>query len=172
MADDLPPEIQALIGGQPEKKKGSSLIGTILAILVLTIAGAGAGGFLGLQVLAVAETAAKKKAEVEAEKPQPEYAEPLTIKTVPPIIANLANPSTAWLRMEASVVFDGEAPEDADALVAQIGADALAFVKTVSLRQIEGASGLLHLREDLTERAKIRSEGRVREFIIQALAVE
>ena len=42
----------------------------------------------------------------------------------------------------------------------------------MTLTQIEGASGFQHLREDLNERARIRSGGKVRDLVIQALIVE
>ena len=61
---------------------------------------------------------------------------------------------------------------DADLLAGQIGEDILAYLRTVSLPQISGASGLKHLMEDLDERTAIRSEGRVRELIIQTLVIQ
>jgi flagellar FliL protein len=45
-------------------------------------------------------------------------------------------------------------------------------MRTLSEAQIGGASGLQHLREDLNERAAIRSGGLVRELIIQTLVVQ
>jgi flagellar protein FliL len=42
----------------------------------------------------------------------------------------------------------------------------------VTLAEIGGASGLQHLREDLTERAVIRSQGHVHELILQTLVVQ
>ena len=57
-------------------------------------------------------------------------------------------------------------------LAAQIAEDILAYMKTVTVAQIGGASGLQHLREDLNERASIRSDGHVREFIIQTVVVQ
>jgi flagellar FliL protein len=153
-------------------KSGTSIISLIVALVVVTVLAVGAGGLVGILLYSKIEHAAKEKAAAKDEKAVAEYAGDLTVMTVPPILTNLANPSTVLLRIEASLIFDGAAPKDADALATQISGDAMAYLRTVSLRQIEGASGLLHLREDLTERAKIRSEGRVREFIIQGLAVE
>ena len=42
----------------------------------------------------------------------------------------------------------------------------------LSAAQIEGARGLQYLREDLNERAAIRSAGKVRELIIETLVVQ
>jgi flagellar protein FliL len=157
---------------QPEAKPGGSIIMTILGFVIITVVACGGGGFLGLQAYSMIQAEAKKISEAGAGKGEGEYSGTIAVKTIPPVITNLANPPSVFLRIEASVIFDGEMPADADALATQISGDSLAFLRTLSLAQIEGASGLLHLREDLTERAKLRSEGRVKEFIIQALAVE
>ncbi len=39
----------------------------------------------------------------------------------------------------------------------------MAYLRTIPLSQLEGPSGLIHLREDLNERARMRSEGHVEE---------
>jgi flagellar FliL protein len=66
---------------------------------------------------------------------------------------------------------DSAAAED-NSLAGQIGEDILAFLRTLSLAQIQGASGFQHLREDLGDRVRTRSRGKVRDLIIQALIVE
>ena len=38
--------------------------------------------------------------------------------------------------------------------------------------QFEGSRGLQHLRDDLSERANIRSSGKVRELIIETLVIQ
>ena len=45
-------------------------------------------------------------------------------------------------------------------------------MRTVPLAQLEGPSGFLHLREDLNDRARIRSGGKVRELVVHALVLE
>jgi flagellar protein FliL len=156
----------------PEAKPRGSIISTILGFVIITAVACGGGGLLGLQAYSMIQAEAKKLSETKTEKGDGEYSGAIAVKAIPPVITNLANPPSVFLRIEASVIFDGEMPADADALATQISGDSLAFLRTLSLAQIEGASGLLHLREDLTERAKLRSDGRVKEFIIQALAVE
>ena len=63
-------------------------------------------------------------------------------------------------------------PPDADALTARIQEDVVGYLRTVSLKQIEGATGFQYLSEDLNERVRARSDGVVRELIIQGLIVE
>jgi flagellar protein FliL len=48
----------------------------------------------------------------------------------------------------------------------------LAYLRTLSLAQIQGPSGLLHLREDLNERVKMRSKGVVQELVLETLIVQ
>ena len=57
-------------------------------------------------------------------------------------------------------------------LAAQITEDLVAFLRTVPLAQIQGASGFQHLREDLNDRVRVRSGGKVHELVIQALIIE
>ena len=50
--------------------------------------------------------------------------------------------------------------------------DLLAFVRTVKMHQIEGASGFQHLKADLGERASIRSGGHAKAVLIRTLLFE
>lgn len=98
--------------------------------------------------------------------------EPAQARTVIPLAAittNLAAPEQVWVRLEASVVLDK--PQSLD-LIETIHQDLLAYLRTVKLHQIEGASGFQHLKADLEERAKIRSGGHVKQFLIRTLLFE
>jgi len=64
-------------------------------------------------------------------------------------------------------ILDGD-----EAVAGQIGDDILAYLRTVSLRQLEGPIGLENIRHDLGERAAIRSDGKVRAFVIRTLVVQ
>jgi flagellar FliL protein len=52
------------------------------------------------------------------------------------------------------------------------GQDVLAYIRTLSLAQIQGPSGLLHLREDLNERVRLRSKGAIQELVLETLIVQ
>jgi flagellar FliL protein len=66
---------------------------------------------------------------------------------------------------------NGDLPNP-DVTAAQLREDMLAYMRTVSLAQLEGPSALQHLREDLNERASLRTGGAVTELIIQTLVVQ
>jgi flagellar FliL protein len=99
-------------------------------------------------------------------------AQPSTIVDLPPIVTNLGAPQDTWVRLEGSIIFDPRTLPHPDAVAGQIGDDILAYLRTVSLRQLEGPIGLENIRQDLNERAAIRSEGKVRGFVIRTLVVQ
>ena len=59
-----------------------------------------------------------------------------------------------------------------EVLSAKIADDMLAYLRTLTLTQLQGASGLQHLREDLSERAAVRSEGHVKEVMIEMMVIQ
>jgi len=147
----------------------------IMAMAVLTGLSVGAGGMFGLQILSMVgkpPPAAAAKADAKAgEAIKGRFSEKAVLHPLAPIVTNLASPEKTWIRLEASIVLEGDGA-DAKGLAASITEDTVAYLRTLSLPLIEGASGLLHLREDLNDRARIRSSGKVRDLIIHTLIVE
>lgn len=132
--------------------------------LVAALVGAG----LGIELV----TAAKIHVQQAVAAAQPHDFPDAKLLELPPIITNLADPPDAWVRLQASIVVDDGTTIKPEVLAAEIADDILGFMKTVTLAQIGGASGLQHLREDLSERATIRSQGHVRALMIQTLVVQ
>ena len=62
--------------------------------------------------------------------------------------------------------------QNPDVMAGEIRQDILAYLRTLSLAQIQGPSGLLHLREDLNERVKLRSKGVIQELVLETLIVQ
>jgi flagellar protein FliL len=153
---------------------GPSLMSLIMAMAVLTGLSIGAGGMFGLQILAKIgrqpPPAAKSDAKA-GETPKGRFSEKAMLHPLSPIVTNLASPEKTWIRIEASIVLEGDGAE-AKALATAITEDTVAYLRTLSLPLLEGASGLLHLREDLNDRARIRSSGKVRDLVIHTLIVE
>ncbi|HEY1782034.1 MAG TPA: flagellar basal body-associated FliL family protein [Roseiarcus sp.] len=98
--------------------------------------------------------------------------QPSTIVDLPPIVTNLGAPQDTWIRLEGSIIFDPKTLPHPEAVAGQICDDVLAYLRTVSLRQLEGPIGLENTREDLNERAMTRSGGKVRAFVIRTLVVQ
>ena len=123
------------------------------------------GGMLGFVMVSTVRSSARNAAD-------PPVVPATRLIDLPPIVTNLADPSNTWVRLQTAIVVDTNPDVKPDVLAAEISDDLLGFMKTELLAQIGGASGLQHLREDLTERAVIRSQGHVRELIIQTLVVQ
>lgn len=177
----------------PPAKKGPSLVVQIVVLLVLSAAAAGGGWFAGGQMRSGqpaggTETAAEPAPAEEhgsadahggeAASGQEEAghgdakaaAAGPSVVPLAPITTNLAQPADTWLRLELAVVFE-KAPED-PRLAETIQQDLLAFVRTLKLHQIEGASGFQQLRADLDERAAIRSDGLAKHVLIRTMLLE
>lgn len=155
------------------KAKKSGLVVTLAIVLVLSLIAAGGGwlvgGIIAPQVDQPADTAgaapdADVKKEEDAENKLRE-----NIVALEPITTNLSYPSDNWIRIEVSLLFNGE-PDNT--LADRIHQDILAYLRTVSLQQIEGPRGFQYLRDDLRERVKLRSEGRVNDILLRTFVIE
>jgi flagellar protein FliL len=156
----------------PAPVPGGSVAAFAGVLAALTLVAAAAGVALGLRLAVSTRTEPPNLAEASAPKVAAAYAGEANLRDLPPIIANLADPPDAWVRLQATLVVDSASTPKPDILAALIAEDILGFLRTLTLGQIAGASGLQHLREDLNERAVIRSDGRVRELILQTLVVQ
>lgn len=143
-------------------------------LLVVTAAAIGmgwmSGGYLkGVDapksVAAAPENDGKEAKPAEAQEP----AAGPTLVALAPITTNIASPADTWLRMEVSVVYDVAQPP---AMAEDIQQDLLAYVRTLKMHQIEGASGYQHLKADIEERASIRSQGHVKQVLVRTLLLE
>ncbi len=151
------------------KEKGGGL--PIIPILLVTLLGAGAGGFFGMQAPGLLSTAPGDEHKPEPAKADPAAAK-INIRELAPITTNLASPANTWIRLEAAALMKEDLGEQRGPLLSKLAEDIVAYLRTVPLDQIEGASGFQNLREDLNDRVRLRSEGKVTELIIQALVIE
>lgn len=168
-----------------------SLAGFLLALVILTLGGAGAGVFFGIQMAGVpifsstsagAEDAAKSEtgeetgevAAVPAKVGGSKHMETGTgasLVALDPIFANLAEPKNVWMRLEAALLIK-PGTKERDVLVTQLSQDLMQFLRTVKLAQLEDASGLQFLRDDLNDVVRTRSGGQVSEILVKGLIVE
>ena len=127
---------------------------------------------LGAATLAVSMTGSPVYAQaVPAEPAEPAEAEEEAEDTVVRATRSGRRVEDEPIRVEPSIVLDPEKAHDLPVLAAQIQSDTLTFLRTVDLAQVEGSRGLLHLREDLRERAQLRSPA-VSDYLIQALIAQ
>lgn len=149
-----------------------SLFVWLAVVAALTLCAVGAGAGLGIVLQSSVPKEARTPVKPLGEPDGAIYGGDIAVQEVPPIVTNLAGPEGSWVRLQVSIVFDRKALPKPAAAAAEIGQDILGFMRTLTPAQISGASGLQHLREDLTERAAIRSGGLVRELILQSVVVQ
>ena len=146
------------------ESRGGSLIEWAIVICLAASAGA------AFEALRPAPPAPDKPMqESTASAPS---AQASTIVDLPPIVTNLGAPQDTWIRLEGSIIFDPKTLPHPEAVAGQIGDDVLAYLRTVSLHQLEGPIGLENIRQDLNERAATRSGGKVHAFVIRTLVVQ
>ncbi|WP_394886675.1 flagellar basal body-associated FliL family protein [Mesorhizobium sp. AaZ16] len=161
----------AITDQAPTPPKGPSLLVQMAVLLGMTAAAIVLGWASGIYLNGSSEPAEPVAHATEAHgEAAPEGAEGArTVVPLASITTNLAAPEQVWIRLEASVVLDEPQPQE---LIETIHQDLLAYLRTVKLHQVEGASGFQHLKADLEERAKIRSDGHVKQFLIRTLLFE
>lgn len=156
-------------------RQGPSLVVQLMLLVLLTGAALGTGWLTGT-LLTGNETPVKGSGQqIDADRTYDDIpgsdgaAEGLHIFRMETITTNLADPTDVWARMELALVFN-ETPDPV--LAERIHQDFLAYLRTVKARQIAGASGFQHLKTDLEERARIRSDGRVKQILVRTLLFE
>ena len=164
-----------------EGKKRSPLVMTIAGLVLLSVVGGGGGWFLGTMIAPKIASAQKDQADAAAAQAAPAgkkgelpglphlATEANGIVQLEPITSNLAYPSENWVRLEVALMFKG--PPDAK-MAEDIHQDILAYIRTVSLQQIEGPRGFQYLRDDIQERVDQRSEGRVSKVMFRTFVIE
>lgn len=166
----------ASVEPEPEKKR-SGLILMVAAIAALSVVGAAAGWLVGRVLVppppmpeetapatpAAGHAAAGKEGEIPSVSDRPE------VVRIEPIVTNLAYPSEDWVRVELALVFNGS--PDAN-LAEEIHQDVLAYLRTVSLQQIQGPRGFQYLRDDIWEIADMRSQGRISKVLFRSFIIE
>ncbi|MEW6632212.1 MAG: flagellar basal body-associated FliL family protein [Pseudomonadota bacterium] len=158
---------------QAQPKKGPSLVIQLAMLVVMTGAAVGmgwvSGGYLKQGEKPAPVPAAPENAGTTEKPAEGKPAAGPTVVQLAPITTNLASPSEIWIRLEASVLYDAPQPPE---MTEQIHQDLLAFVRTLKMHQIEGASGYQHLKADLDERAALRSGGHVKQVLIRTMLLE
>lgn len=156
-----------------EAEKKTSDIGALMAALaVLTLVAGFGGWFLGARISEITVMPLPEKLAEKGDKTGVDViTDNSTIVVLPPVLTNLASPETVWIRMQIFLVARPKEKVTTD-MAAEISNDFLAYLRQCSLARIKGPTGLLYLREDLLERANIRSGGKVSHILISNLVIE
>jgi flagellar FliL protein len=89
-----------------------------------------------------------------------------------PLITNIMMPADLWVRLEGAIVYDQAEVDDPDIMLTELSGDLMAYLRTLTLREMQGADGLMFVRQDMKERVIARTQGKARDIIIQTLVVQ
>jgi flagellar FliL protein len=140
----------------------------VFALLLMTVLALAMGGAFGTLIYPAPPP------EKQHIQPPPDRAgrPGFILVPLPPVTTNLAGGSRVWVRLEATLVMEEGLGDKTLPLANKIAEDIVAYLRTVTPEQLEGASGFQHLREDLNDRIRIRSEGKVSDILIQTMIIE
>lgn len=156
------------------KGKGKKGGGVWIAAAVLTLLALLTGGGLGLHLSSSLEEVITERAKEQSEKVPTEikYSGDMVLTRLDPIIANLAAPSDTWIRVETAIVFENGKLSNPSITTAEISEDIVAYLRTLTLSQLQGPMAFQHLREDLNERVALRTSGAVEELVVETMVIQ
>ena len=135
------------------KAKAPGKANLIVSVAALTVLAAIGGGLVGKIIMAKAKAVAMAASSSDDKSASP-YAGDIEVRELPPIVTNLVDPPETRVRLQVSILYSKKDIENPTMLVGQLSDDLMAFLKTLSLSNLQGASGLQALREDLNERGQ------------------
>ena len=171
---------------EPAPAKKKPFMSTLIEWIVATLIAAGAG----VALAAMSPPAPPDKSETEKPSPgklsaaekkegeKPAAVGPACVPggpgiiDLPPIVTNIATPPDTWVRLEASIVYDPKQVPHPEVIAAEIATDELAYLRTISVNDLQGPIGLENIRQDLRDRALVRSAGKVEELLLKTLVLQ
>lgn len=160
-----------------------SLVSSIVPILLVTIV-AGGGGFLQgtmfrnissnpLEPVKPGATASEgDQIRSDGAKTEVPASKTAIVRSLTPIISNLGTPSDTWMRLELSLLMDQAAQSEQDIVAVKAADSVVNYLRTVELKKIEGPSGFLHFREDLSDMLVAEFAGKITGVLIGSMVVE
>jgi flagellar FliL protein len=153
---------------------GTSAFDFAIAAVAAIVVGIAGGGCFGYFVVPVGTAPPAKEAAESAERPAPATGrfpnDALEIQ-IPSIIVDMESEPKTRLRLDVSIIV-AHGTSESGSLKNEVREDIIAFLKGISVTDIQGVRGFQHLREQLDDRAKIRGRGAILGLLIGGLVLE
>ncbi len=141
--------------------------GATIGVVIGTLAAIGGGFGFGALAVKPHGGAAGEPAATSSKPPAQRQSE---VRILAPILVNLREPANLYVRLEAALILEPGA--DGAGLTAKVADDLVAYLRTVSLSEIEGPTGFQYFREDLKKRAAQIGGGKVKELLLQSFVIQ
>ncbi|MBS0235472.1 MAG: flagellar basal body-associated FliL family protein [Proteobacteria bacterium] len=149
---------------------GSLVISALLAI-ALGVIGGGAFGYFVLPD-GVGQTAQAKSESAAQAQPVPgRFPSDAIELSVPSVITELGTDMKMRARLDVSIIVAHGTPESTT-LVGEVREDMIAYLKGLTVADIQGVRGFQNLREQLDDRARVRGRGAILGLLIGGLVLE
>ena len=142
----------------------------LVVLIVATVVSGAAGTMFALKL--VPANAVTQVQQLSADDKDKKNGSILAVYDLPAVVTNIGSPSDVWVRLEGSMIFDPREMQSPEAIGAVVADDLLAYLRTVSLQQIQGPVGLQALRQELNDRVAVRTARQVKEFVLRTLVVQ
>jgi flagellar FliL protein len=157
-------------GTQAGGGAGSFLISALVAVVL----GIGAGGLFGYFAMPDGSPPSPKGKTESAAQPEPvsgRFPGDALELTVPSIITDLGTDPKMRARLDVSIIVAHGTPASTT-LVGEVREDMIAYLKGLTVADIQGVRGFQNLREQLDDRARVRGRGVVLGLLIGGLVLE
>jgi len=145
----------------------------IMGVLVAILLGGGGGASFGYFVIPAAPSAEVKVSEItDPVKPLAgRFPNDALEIQIPSIVVDMEMEPKSRVRLDASFIAVHGTPESTP-LKSEVREDIVAFLKGLSVTDIQGVRGFQHLREQLDDRAKMRGRGAILGLLIGGFVLE
>lgn len=108
----------------------------------------------------------------EEQPPEPVDPADVAYTPIPPVITNVAEPPTVWLRLEGGITYLKSGEKKPDVLAGETAQQIVQYIRTIKLSDVEGHDGMQFLQDDLNDITRSLSNGQVQNVLISGLIVE
>jgi flagellar protein FliL len=157
----------------------------LLASIGVSVLGLGAGFLMAAALLTADQIAVPQnhdsktvKAESESGREEASASEvekpPADFEIVPikPIVTNLLEPSSVWVRLEGNLLMHKEGELKPDILAVKLSQHILAYLRTLKITDVQGVGALHAISQDLNEIVTTVSKGQAQGVLISGLVFE
>lgn len=157
-----------------EPKSGGGAGGFVIAALIAILLGAAGGGAYGYLLMPDATPQSSEPADKTPPPAAPtagRFPNDAIELVVPSVITDLNSQPSVRARLEVSIIVVHGTPQTTT-LVGEVREDVIAYLKGLSLADIQGVRGFQNLREQLDDRARVRGRGAILGLLIGGLVLE
>lgn len=156
--------------GKREKGAAPSLVPVAAVMLGVSVMAMGGGYFVGSSLFNAQFSSLQPK-EAATSKQDHGGVSASTRHLIGPIVANLRAPDRVYVRVEGIVFMLSPLPGD-EILAEHLADDILQHLRSTTLQELQGVSGMQNLRADLNELVSLRFKSRAKEFLFRGFGIE